>query len=317
MKKAMSVMVIVSVVAVCLTVQSCGKAADKPVIGLSVLSETNPFFGEIADGMKAEAAKHGYEVVVVSGDFDVDKQKNQVSDFIVQKVAAIVLCPCDSKSIGTSIKKANEAGIPVFTADIACIAEDAKVVSHIATDNYGGGRMAAKAMIEALGGTGKIAILDHPEVESVIQRTKGFKDELAQATKEKGVKIEIVAQLPSGGTEEKGFSATEDILQRHPDLDGIFAINDPSAMGSIQAIERAGKTGKIKVVGFDGQLIALQAIKDGKIYADAIQYPKRIGAITVQTIVKYVAGEQVDSEILIPTGLYRQEDAKKDPRLKK
>ncbi len=317
MKKAKSVMVIVAVIAVCLMVQSCGKTGDKPVIGLSVLSETNPFFGEIADGMKKEAAKHGYDVVVVSGDFDVDKQKNQVSDFIVQKVAAIVLCPCDSKSIGTSIKKANEAGIPVFTADIACIAEDAKVVSHIATDNYGGGRMAAKAMIEALGGTGKIAILDHPEVESVIQRTKGFKDELAQAAKEKGVKIDVVAQLPSGGTEEKGFSATEDVLQRHPDLDGIFAINDPSAMGSVQAIERAGKTGKIKVVGFDGQLIALHAIKDGKIYADAIQYPKLIGAKTVQPIVSYVAGEQVPSEILIPTGLYRQEDAKKDPRLKK
>ena len=317
MKKAMSVMGIVAVIAVCLMMQSCGKTGDKPVIGLSVLSETNPFFGEIADGMKKEAAKHGYDVVVVSGDFDVDKQKNQVSDFIVQKVAAIVLCPCDSKSIGTSIKKANEAGIPVFTADIACIAEDAKVVSHIATDNYGGGCIAAQAIIEALGGTGKVAILDYPEVESVMQRTKGFKDELAKATKEKGVKIDIVAQLPCGGKEEKGFSATEDLLQKYPDLDGIFAINDPAAMGSIQAIERAGKTGKIKVVGFDGQTNARQAIKDGKIYADAIQHPKLIGAKTVQVIMKYMAGEKVPPEILIPTGLYRQEDAMKDPRLKK
>src|SRR5262249_11105178 len=147
----------------------------KGLIGLSVLTLTNPFFKVIADSMTAEAKKHGYDVEVVSGEFDVAKQQNQVKDFIVKKVAAIVLTPCDSKSIGPVIKEANDAGIPVFTADIACLAPDAKVVSHIATDNYSGGKEAGKAMIEALGdGGGKIAILDHKVVESCILRVKGF-----------------------------------------------------------------------------------------------------------------------------------------------
>ena len=100
---------------------ACGRdgpkqaAANKGVIGLSVLTLTNPFFKEIADKMTEEAAKHGYSVSVVSGEFDVARQQNQVKDFIVQKVAAIVLTPCDSKAIGPAIQEANAAGIPVFT----------------------------------------------------------------------------------------------------------------------------------------------------------------------------------------------------------
>src|SRR5205814_1240860 len=107
------------------------KSQSRGTIGVSVLTLTNPFFKEIADTIKTEAAQHGYEVVVVSGEFDVARQQNQVRDFIVRKTAAIVLTPCDSKAIASSIKEANAAGIPVFTADIACLAPDAQVVCHV------------------------------------------------------------------------------------------------------------------------------------------------------------------------------------------
>ena len=120
-------------------------------IGLSLLTTTNPFFNVIAENVKSEAAKHGYQVDVQSGEFDVARQRNQVKDFIVKGMSAIILCPCDSRAIGTAIQEANEAGIPVFTADIACLAPEAKVVSHIATDNLGGGRQAALGMIQAFG----------------------------------------------------------------------------------------------------------------------------------------------------------------------
>ncbi|MEI6357211.1 MAG: substrate-binding domain-containing protein, partial [Verrucomicrobiota bacterium] len=139
-------------------------AADRPktVIGISVLTLTNPFFKDMADAMTAEAKVHGMTTVVTSGEFDPAKQRNQVIDFIVRKVDAIILCPCDSKAIGTSIVDANKAGIPVFTADIASLAKEGKVAGHVATDNFGGGKLAAVALIEALGGKGKVAILDHP-----------------------------------------------------------------------------------------------------------------------------------------------------------
>jgi ribose transport system substrate-binding protein len=292
-------------------------AKTKGTIGLSVLTLTNPFFKEIADTMAAEAAKHGYDVLAVSGEFDVARQQNQVKDFIVRKVAAIVLTPCDSKAIGPAINEASAAGIPVFTADIACLAPGVKVVSHVATDNYGGGKDAAQAMIEALGETGgKIAILHHAVVESCILRVKGFREVIEQhnAARSTG-KIQIVAELPGGGVKDIGFKAAEDVLQAHPDLAGIFAINDPSALGARAALEKAGRT-QIKLIGFDGQPEGKRAIKEGKIYADPIQFPDQIGRRTVEAIVKHFAGEPVPPEILIPTALYRKADAEKDPALR-
>ena len=292
-------------------------AADpKPVIGVSLLTLANPFFVDLGEAMKREAAKHGMDVQVVSGDFDAARQRNQVADFIVRKVAAIVLSPCDSKGVGTAIAEANRAGIPVFTVDIASLG-GGKVVSHVATDNLGGGRLAATALIEALGGKGKIAILDHPEIESVLMRTRGFEEELARQKKEKGVTIEVVAKLPGGGAKDKSFKATEDLLQSHADLAGIFAINDPSALGAVAALEKAGRLSKVRVVGFDGMPEGKQAIRAGQIHADPVQFPDRIGTMAVQQIRKYLDGDDVKPEILIPTALYRKADAEKDQTLRK
>lgn len=288
----------------------------KGSIGLSVLTLTNPFFKEIADTLKAEAAKQGYDVIVVSGEFDVARQQNQVKDFIVQKMAAIVLTPCDSKAIGASIKEANSAGIPVFTADIACLAPEAEVVCHVATDNYEGGKQAGHALIEAIGGKGKVAILDHPVVESVMLRTKGFDEVISEANASGKASVNIVARIPGGGAKDQSFKATEDLIQAHADLAGIFAINDPSALGAFAALEKAGKADQVKLVGFDGQPEGKEAIRSGKIFADPIQFPARIGQQTALAIFDHFLGKEVPKQILIPTALYRRSDAEKDPELK-
>jgi ribose transport system substrate-binding protein len=292
-------------------------AENKPktTIGVSLLTLTNPFFKELGDALRAEAAQHGMAVLLTAGEFDAAKQRNQVADFVVRRVDAIVLAPCDSKAVGTAILEANRAGIPVFTADIAALAAGAKVVGHVATDNYGGGKLAAQALIEAVGPAGKIAILDHPEVESVMLRTKGFEEELARQTQTRGLRLQLVAKLPGGATKDKSFKAAEDLLQAHPDLNGIFAINDPSALGAVAALEKAGRLAQVKIVGFDGMPEGKQAIKAGQIHADPIQFPDRIGRATVQNIVKYLAGEEVPPETLIQTQLYRKADAEKDPAL--
>ncbi|HXI53792.1 MAG TPA: substrate-binding domain-containing protein [Candidatus Saccharimonadales bacterium] len=305
--------------ALCLALSAFpGRAADKtPQLGVSLLTLTNPFFRDLGDAMKDEAAKHRLGVILTSGEFDAARQRNQVADFIVKRVAAIVLSPCDSKAVGTAIAEANKAGIPVFTVDIAALAPGAKVVAHVATDNLGGGKLAAQALIEALGGRGKVAILDHPEVESVLLRTKGFEEELARQRKEKGVDLQIVAKLPGGATKDRSFKAAEDLLQAHPDLNGIFAINDPSALGAVAALEKAGLLGRIKVVGFDGMPEGKRAIRAGQIYADPIQFPDQIGRTAVQLIRKYLDGDDVKPEVLIPTRLYRRADAEADPALKK
>lgn len=290
---------------------------SRPVIGLSVLTLTNPFFQEIADNLRDEAARQGYDVLVVSGEFDVARQQNQVKDFIVRKVSAIVLCPCESKAIGPAIQEANDVGIAVFTCDIACLAPGARVVSHIATDNYEGGKQAARAMLEALGDTGgKVAILDYPAAESCLLRVAGFKEVIDSHNHDGGARVNIEAELPCGGVKDQGYKSAEDLVQAHPDLAGIFAINDPSALGARAALEKADKDDQVRLIGFDGQPEGKRAIKEGKIYADPVQYPDRIGRETAQAIARYFEGEKVPAQILIPTGLYRRADARKDTELK-
>ena len=292
-------------------------AASKGTIGVSLLTLDNPFFKVIGDSITAEGKKRGYDAVVVSGDKDVAKQSNQIKDFIVKKVSAIVLSPCDSKSIVPVIQEANAAGIPVFTVDIPCNEPGVKIATQIATDNYGGGKEAARAMIEALGEAGgKIAVLHFKQAESCQLRVKGFREVIDAHNAEGKAKIDIVAELESGGAKDQGYKAAEDTLQANPDLRGIFAINDPAALGARAAVEKAGKTEQILIVGFDGQPEGKQAIKEGKIYADPIQFPDKMGVQIVDAIIKQSKGETLPPQMLIPTSLYKKADGEKDPDLK-
>ena len=290
---------------------------SKGTIGVSLLTLDNPFFKVIGDNIVAEGKKRGFEAIVVSGDKDVAKQSNQIKDFIVKKVSAIVLSPCDSKSIIPVIQDANAAGIPVFTVDIPCNEPGVKIVTQIATDNYGGGKEGAQAMIEALGEAGgKIAVLHFKQAESCQLRVKGFTEVLKAHNASGKAKIDIVTELESGAAKDMGYRAAEDALQAHSDLRGIFAINDPAALGARAALEKAGKTEQVVIIGFDGQPEGKQAIKDGKIYADPIQFPDKMGVQIVDAIIRHSIGETLPPQILIPTSLYRKADAMKDPELK-
>ena len=312
--------------ALALTLCGCNKSETssqdstepKGVIGFSALTLTNPFFKEIADEMAAAAELQGYEMILVSGERDVKKQADQIDDFIVKGVTAIVLNPCDSKSIGPAIQKANDAGIPVFTNDIKYDGSQGKVVCHVATDNYQGGKLAGQAMVKLLGDSGgKVAILHFPQVESCQLRVKGYLEVVAahNATG-KGGKIVTATTLDGGGVRDEGYKAAKDAIEAHPDLAAVFAINDPSALGARAALEAAGKADQVSIIGFDGQAIGKQAILDGKIVCDPIQFPDRIGQATIEMIIKHFNGEEVPAEVLIPSELYYQDDAKKDPALK-
>ena len=293
------------------------ESESKGTIGVSVLTLGNPFFNVIAEGVREEAAKHGYEVVVVDGDRDVQKQANQIDDFLTKGVAAIILNPCDRQSIGPAIEKANKAGVPVFTCDLKCVAEGAEVVSHVGSDNLQGGKLAGEAMIEALGEQGgEVLIVHFPQANSCQLRVQGFEEVIGNYNAGLSAnKIEVVAQLDGGGVRDEGYKVTEDTLQAHPNLRGIFAINDPSGLGARAALEKAGKQDQVTIIAFDGQPEGKQAIKDGKIFADPIQFPDLIGKKTVQLMMAYFAGNEVEKEVLIPTQLYRKLDGENDPTL--
>jgi ribose transport system substrate-binding protein len=281
-------------------------SSGSKTIGVSIQNREAQFYQDMEAGMKTAAADHGFTVNVVDASRDNSKQQSQVEDFISQKVAAIVLTPYDSQAIGAAIVEANKAGIPVFTADIANASKDGTVVAHIASDNVQGGGQAGKLMCTGLAGKpGEVAIIDEPEVTSVQDRVKGFKAALASCPNAK-----IVADINGGGERAKASSVMEDILQSHKNLRGVFGINDDSALGAAKAVDAAGLTGKIIVVGYDASPEARAAIKSGSMYGDAIQHPDQIGSKTIEAIADAFASKPVPAKIAVPVGTFTKADTK-------
>jgi ribose transport system substrate-binding protein len=278
-----------------------GGAAKR--VGVTLLTREHEFYRELEAGLREAAAKAGYEVIVTSGDFDLAKQQSQIENFVVQRVDAIVVCPADSKGIGPAIEGANQAGIPVFTADIK--AQGGKVVSHIASDNLAGGRMAGEYIAKALGGQGSVGIIGQQEVQTGLDRENGFKEEMA---KHPGIKV--VAVLNGGGVRDRALKAAEDMLQGNPGLKGIFGINDDSALGALSAAEARGRSDLV-IVGYDATPEAVGAIKRGsQLKADVAQQPRDIGAKTVEAIVTHFGGGQPQANIAVPIRIVDAESLK-------
>ena len=259
----------------------CGKKDAAPVtggrqrvVGVTLRTRSHDFYKDLEEGLLDEAAKSHLKLIVQSAETDPTVQAKQIEDFITQRVDAIVVIPCESDTVAGSLRAAAEAKIPVFTADIA--ANGAQIVSHVASDNHQGGRLAGERMTKLLAGKGKVLIIDHPSVTSVQDRTRGFKQEIARHPA-----MQIVGEPSAGGERVKAQSVMEDALTRYPDIDGVFGINDDSALGALRAAEAAGKT-KIVIIGYDATPEAQAAIKRGSaLRADVVQYPKQIGAFTI------------------------------------
>ncbi len=278
---------------------AAGRSGTAKRIGVTLLTMQHGFYQDLRGGLEQAARERGYDLVITTGEFDAARQANQIDEFIVQKLDAILVCPCDSRSVGASIAQANAAGIPVFTADIASTSPLGKVVSHVASDNEAGGRKAAELMRTALGGKGKVAILSHPEVTSVADRVRGFKAGLAAQPG-----IDIVAELSAEGKRDRAVKVMEDLLQSHPDLDGVFAINDDSALGALAAVEAAGRLGRVQIVGYDATPEARAKIDSGALYGDVVQDPRRIGELAIEAIDGFFHGRPPAPFIPVPVGAY-------------
>ncbi len=271
-------------------------------IGVTLLTAQHQFYQDLRAGLEEQADRHGYELVVTAAEQDAARQANQIDEFIVQGVDAIVLCPCDSRSVGASILEANHADIPVFTADIASLSPLGTVVAHIASDNKEGGRQAANLLVNAIDGKGKVAVLSHPSVASVMDRVDGFKQAMTSYPD-----INIVAELSTEGKRDRAVKVMEDLLQSDPDLVGVFAINDDTALGALAAIEAAGKLDQVKIVGYDATPEARVKIKSGAIYGDVIQHPRRIGQLTINAIHDHFSGKPVPAVVPVEVGTFTQE----------
>jgi len=280
--------------------RSASPAAGKRVIGVTLLTQTHDFYKELEDAMRKEASARGLELIVTSCEMDPAKQASQLEDFVAQRVAAIIAAPCDSDAIGPNLKDAETAGIPVFTVDIA--ARSGKIVSHVASDNVQGGRLAAQALARYLKGQGKVLVIDHPTVASVQDRLQGFEEEM-----KKTPGITVVGRPAADGQRAKAMAVMEDMLQAHRDLKGVFGINDDSALGALSVLEAAGRK-DIVIVGFDATPEAQKAILRGSaLKADVAQHPRAIGQKVIEMVARSLAGETVPAVVAVEVGLVDQD----------
>lgn len=282
--------------------ESTDSAPRTKTVGVSLLTQQHDFYKDLEAAMKKTAEAKGIRLVIHSAEFDPARQASQLEDFISQKVDAIVVSPCDSSGIATAIGKANKANIPVFTADIA--AAGGQVVSHVASDNEQGGRLAAQTLAKYIDQSGDIVVLDHPEVASVQDRVRGFTDEI-----KKFPKIRILDKPSAGGLRDKAHSITENMLQSHRELKGIFAINDDTALGALRA---AATNASLSIVGYDATPEARKEIARGSsLKADVVQYPDRIGAKTIELIAEHFAGKTVPPRVGVEVGIVDRDLLKK------
>ncbi|HEC22843.1 MAG TPA: D-ribose ABC transporter substrate-binding protein, partial [Chloroflexi bacterium] len=216
--------------------EEAAPAAEGYTLGLSLSTLNNPFFVTLKEGAEAAADELGVTLIVVDAQDDPAREATNIEDLIQQGVDAILVNPTDADAIVPSIQKANEAGIPVFTIDRA--AAGGEVVSHIASDNVAGGRMAAEFLCEALGGEGKVVELEGIAGTSAARdRGQGFNDYMS----EECPGVEIIARQTANFNRAEGLSVFENILQAQPEIDGVFAHNDEMILGAIEAAKAAGR----------------------------------------------------------------------------
>lgn len=275
---------------------SSGSGSSKYTIGFAVSTLNNPFFVAMVNGVKSEAAKEGVTVIVDNGNNDPSTQLNQMQDLIQQKVNAIILNPTDSQSLSSAVKLANQAKIPVVTLDRSVTS--GTVATYIASNNIEAGKMAADQIIKALGGTGEVVDLQGTIGTSAeADREKGFSDEIATASG-----ITVVARQTASFDRSTALNVTQNLLQAHPNIKGVFAQNDEMALGALKAIQQAGKSG-VAIVGIDGEQEVVTDIQAGSIYADIAQQPTQEGVLGVQSAVKLAQGKSVAATVDSPLQL--------------
>lgn len=282
---------------------SCGQKEEKAsskTIGVTLLTRAHLFYRDLESGLREEADSNKYELIITAAEFDLGRQTSQIEDFVARRVDAILVCPVDSKGIGAAIRRANEAKIPVFTADIA--AQEGEVTSHIASDNVAGGRLAGEYLAKLLGGRGTVGIINQPAITSVLDRVRGFTEAIARFPN-----MKIVADVNGQGVRDRAMQAASDVLQAHPDIRGIFGINDDSALGALDAAQQF-KRMNVAIIGYDATPPAVDAITKGtQLKADVVQSPRRIGSTAIQQIKNHFSGQPVPKIVPVDVGIVDKE----------
>ncbi|MFE2672579.1 substrate-binding domain-containing protein [Streptomyces hygroscopicus] len=270
-----------------------GASDGKTTVGVTLNAASNPFFLAEGKAIKEAARKKSLDVSVQYANADVSVQSDQIDTFIRKGVDSIVVDAVDSNGVGPAILRAKQAHIPVVAIDVAATGAD----STITSDNEQAGREACTYLIKQLGGKGKMAVVDGSAVSAINDRMKGCKDAIKASP---GIKI--VATQRADLTRDKSMNVASSILTSHPDVDGFFGVNDPTAVGIALAAKQ--KRADVKIVGVDGAKQLTDLFDNGLVIGTSGQSPAQLGREGFDRAVTLANGEKPKSKLnVVPTFL--------------
>ena len=305
-KNNIAVILILAVSAVLFTsgvirkIQHMASGADKSkrIIAVIPKGTASMWWEVVRKGAEQAGKEEGYTISWNGPEQETDREKQiqSVEDALTRGIVALVLGPNDSKALVRPVEKAKESGSPVVIIDSSI--ETEKYDSFAATDNIAGGSDAARRLGAALNGHGKVILTCFVQNSaSTDDRARGFKETLEKEFPG----IELIAEQYTLGTVEDARQKTTDMLIKHNDADGLFAVNQPTSVGAYKALQSMELAGKVKFVGFDSDPVLLEGIERGEVDSLIVQDPFRIGYTGVKTAVSILNGKPVEKLEPIPS----------------
>lgn len=282
-------------------------AADKTptTVGITVGTLGNPFFVPLVNGAKAAiiAANPQANVTVVSADYDLAKQNNEISSFIAAGANLMMVNAVDPKAVGGAIQRAKQAGIVVGAFDVAADGADVTVE----TNNVQAGEIACAYLADQIKGQGKVVIINGPQTSSIVDRVTGCKTAFG-----KSPGIQILSDDQDGkASRDGGLTVMQSLLTRFPHIDAVFGANDPTAIGADLAAKQRGRQEMI-IAGVDGSPDMVAALKqpDSRIVASASQDPYGMAKQATELAIGIMQGKKPEkSVILLDTKLVTKDNA--------
>lgn len=297
---ALKSLAVVAALAVFPMSQALAAEGGKPKVALVMKSLANEFFQTMQDGAKAHQKQHAAEYNLIANgikdETDTAAQIKIIQQMIVEKVDAIVLAPADSKALVPVVKEAVDKGVLVVNIDNkldeAALKEKGLVVPFVGPDNRKGARLVGDYLAKQLKAGDKVGILEGVSTTfNAQQRTAGFQDAMAAA------KVKVVGVQSGQWEMEKGNLVASAMLRENPDLKALLCGNDNMALGAVAAVKTAGKTGQVKVVGYDNINAIKPLLKDGKVLATADQYAAKQAVFGIETALGAIKAKKSQKDL--------------------
>lgn len=271
-----------------LTLSASGRAAaqEAVTIGVSLASDTNPFYIAMRRGMEERTRELGWRIRFVTANEDVVAQNNGVLDLVAQRVNGILISPIDAVATRAAYEAAARANIPIIS--VARHADSPHQTLYVAMDEVQIGRDIAAWMIRAMGGPGQVAMIAGPQGAATFRNlATGFTETISRAPG-----VQVVARREVALTREEGLRVAQDLLVAHPNLRAIYGGNDDIALGAAQAVAQSGRAGQVLVTGLNGIPPALAAVRRGDIALTVELNPATWGRLGVDTMARWLRGER-------------------------